>query len=97
VYWEVFAVVRINITFDRETLRLADREARRQRVSRSEMIRAAVRSAAAENGRKAEAEARRRRQQEAAATMNRLAHEFGDWPAGMILRRSRDRWATRKP
>ena len=89
-------MVRVNITFDRETLRLADREARRNKISRSELIRTAVRQAASRNEQKAEAEARRRRQQEAVKAMDRLAHEFGDWPAGKILRASRDRWAGRR-
>ena len=38
------AKTRVNITVDRETLRLADREARRRKTSRSEFIRAAVRA-----------------------------------------------------
>ncbi len=88
-------MVRVNISFDRETLRLADREARRQRISRSEMIRTAVRRAATHQDLEAEAEARRRRQREAVEAMDRLAHEFGDWPAQRILRASRDRWVKR--
>lgn len=89
-------MVRVNITFDRETLRLADREARRQRISRSELIRAAVRKTATQNELKAEEETRHLRQREAVEMMDQLAHEFGDWPAARILRTSRDRWANRK-
>lgn len=88
---------RINITFDRKTLGLADREARRQKVSRSEFIRTAVRTVATSRDRGAEEEARRRRQREAAARMDQLAREFGNWPAGKILRAARDRWRTAKP
>jgi hypothetical protein len=28
--------------------------------------------------------------------MDRLAHEFGDWPAAKILRAARDRWTAPK-
>ena len=42
-------MVRINITFDHETLRLANRAARRRRTSRSEFIRDAVRAEEAGN------------------------------------------------
>lgn len=88
--------LRINITIDPETLRLADRQARRQKTSRSEVFRAGVRALATNHERESEEEDRRKRQREAAATMDRLAHEFGSWPAQKILRASRDRWAKRK-
>ena len=79
------AKTRINITVDRETLRLTDREARRRKTSRSDFIRSAIRSAAKENehslGEAAVLERRRR----AIEGMNRLAQKFGDWPAEQIL------------
>ncbi len=87
------AKVRVNITIDSETLRLADREARRRKTSRSALIRAAVREVAANHERELDEEARKKRQREAAEAMDRLAHEFGNWPADKILRASRDRWA----
>ena len=83
--------IRVNITLDRETLRLADREARRQRTSRSEIIRKAVQAQAERQRHEDEDEERRRRQLKAAAAMDRLAHHFGDWPAEQILRESRYR------
>lgn len=84
--------MRINITIDSETLRLADREARRRKTSRSEYIRTAVRDLA--SGRRAEFEerARQERQKDAIEGMDRLAKRWGDWPAEEILRGARDRW-----
>jgi metal-responsive CopG/Arc/MetJ family transcriptional regulator len=84
--------IRINITVDRETLRLADREARRQKTSRSEFIRKAVRDQAEGRRRESEEEARRKRQARAIEGLNRLAQQFGDWPAEQIVRAARDRW-----
>ncbi len=84
--------IRINITVDRETLRLADREARRQKTSRSEFIRKAVREQAQSLRHEFEEEERRQRQARAIEGLNRLAKQFGDWPAEQILRESRDRW-----
>jgi Arc/MetJ-type ribon-helix-helix transcriptional regulator len=86
----------VHITIDSETLRLAGRTARRRQVSRSELIRTAIREAAEAQDRRAEAEARQRRQQEAAKAMDRLARQFGDWPAEQILRAARDRWQVLK-
>jgi hypothetical protein len=80
---------RVNITIDLETLRLADRAARRQKVSRSQLIRKAIRDAAAAQDRQFEAEARRKRQQRASETMDRLAQKAGKWPADQILRAAR--------
>jgi len=89
-------MVRVNIMFDQQTLRLADREARRRKTSRSDFIRSAIRSAAKENeqalGEVAVFERRRR----AIEGMNRLAQKFGDWPAEKILRAARDRWQVDK-
>jgi len=84
--------IRINITVDRETLRLADREARRQKTSRSEFIRKAVRDQAENRQREFEEEEKRKRQARAVEGMNRLAKQFGDWPAEQIVREARDRW-----
>ena len=87
---------RINVTFDPETLRLADREARRRRTSRSDRRCNAVRAFASEHE-KEQAEAERlARQRKAVATMDRLAHQFGNWPAENILRTARDRWRVHK-
>ena len=77
---------RINVTFDPETLRLADREARRRRISRSNLIRTAVRAFASEHEKEQAQAARQERQRKAVATMDRLAKEAGDWPAVEILR-----------
>ena len=79
------AKTRINITVDRETLRLADREARRRKVSRSNFIRIAVRAAASEHEQEDAEAARLERQREAVATMDSLAKKAGNWPAGEIL------------
>jgi Arc/MetJ-type ribon-helix-helix transcriptional regulator len=96
VYVEAQVMVRVNIMFDQQTLRLADREARRRKTSRSDFIRSAIRSAAKENeqalGEVAVFERRRR----AIEGMNRLAQKFGDWPAEKILRAARDRWQVDK-
>jgi Arc/MetJ-type ribon-helix-helix transcriptional regulator len=91
------ATKRVNITIHPETLRLADRTARRRMVSRSELIRAAIHEAAEAQDRQAEAEAPQRRQQEAVNNLDRLAHQFGDWPAEQILRAARDRWRKNPP
>jgi metal-responsive CopG/Arc/MetJ family transcriptional regulator len=77
---------RINVTFDLETLRLADREARRRKTSRSNLIRTAVRAFASEHERQQAETARQQRQRQAVATMDRLARKAGDWPAVEILR-----------
>ena len=78
-------MVRVNITFDPETLRIADREARRRRTSRSDFIRGAIRSVAKENDQAVEEAALRERRRKAIEGMNRLAQKFGDWPAEQIL------------
>lgn len=88
--------IRINITFDRETLRLADREAHRRHTSRSAFIREAVQALAGNHQRESEEEARRKRQLEAIKTMDRLAHKAGNWPAEEILRAARHRWENEK-
>ena len=79
------AKTRVNISIDRETLRLADREARRRKISRSELIRAALREMAANHERESEEQARRKRQQEAVEGMQRLAQKAGSWPAVELL------------
>jgi len=68
--------MRINITVDRETLRSADREARRQKTSRSEFIRKAVRDQAENRRREFGEEEKRNRQTRAIEGMNRLAKQF---------------------
>jgi Arc/MetJ-type ribon-helix-helix transcriptional regulator len=79
-------MVRVNITFDQDTLRLADREARRRRTSRSDFIRSAVRAATVENDQAAEEAARRERRRKAIEGIRRVAHKLGDWPAEQIVR-----------
>jgi Arc/MetJ-type ribon-helix-helix transcriptional regulator len=85
VYPEVGVMVRVNITFDRETLRLADREARRRKTSRSDFIRSAIRSAAEGNEQAVKEAARHERRRKAIEGMRRIAHKLGDWPAEQIL------------
>ena len=87
------AKVRVNITVDPQTLRLADRLARARKISRSAVLREGVRALAEDHQREAEEAARERQQRQAAEAMDRLAHDFGDWPAEAILRAARDRWA----
>ena len=82
---------RVNITIDPETLRLADRAARRRNVSRSELIRAAIHEAAEAQNRRTAEEQRSVRQRRAIEGMQRLARHFGDWPAEQILRSFRDK------
>ena len=84
--------IRINITVDRETLRVADREARRQKTSRSEFIRRAVRNQASSGLHQSRADKERAQRERAIEGLDRLARRFGDWPAEEILRASRDRW-----
>lgn len=79
------AKVRINITIDQETIRLADRAARRRKTSRSEFIRAAVREVATNHEAESEEEARRKRQWEAYKGLRRVARKLGDWPAEKIV------------
>jgi Arc/MetJ-type ribon-helix-helix transcriptional regulator len=90
------AKVRVNITVDAETLRLADRLARARKISRSAVLREGVQALAENQAHAVEEQARRERQHRAAETMDRLAHKFGDWPAEKVLRATRDRWATSK-
>ena len=83
---------RVNITIDPETLRLADRAARRRKVSRSELIRSAIHEAAKAQSHRLEEEEQQARQRRAIEGIQRLAHHFGDWPADQMLRSARDRW-----
>ena len=76
---------RINITVDRETLRMADREARRRRTSRSEFIRDAVRAEAARNDAAGKEQALRQQRHEAIEGIRKIAKEAGSWPATKIV------------
>ncbi len=78
-------MVRVNITFDRETLRLADREAHRRKTSRSDFIRSAIRSVANVTDQATEEAALRERRRKAIEGIRRIAHKLGDWPAEQIL------------
>ena len=78
-------MVRINITVDRETLRLADREARRLKTSRSEFIRHAVRSEATRNGTAGKEQELRQQRHEAIQAIRRIAKEAGSWPTTKIV------------
>ena len=88
--------IRINITVDPETVRLADRMARRKKTSRSAVEREGVRVLAANHDREADETARRRRQQEAAKRLDRIARKLGDWPAEEILHAWRYRLTREK-
>jgi len=79
------AKTRVNITFDPETLRLADREARRCKTSRSNLIRTAVRAFTLKHQEQQAQAALLERQTKAVATMDRLAEKAGNWPAVDIL------------
>jgi metal-responsive CopG/Arc/MetJ family transcriptional regulator len=79
------AKTRINITVDPETLRLADREARRRRTSRSEFIRAAVHAEATRNDAAGKEQALRQQRHEAFQAIRKIAKEAGNWPAARIV------------
>ena len=76
---------RVNITFDDDTLRLADREARRRKMSRSALVRDLIRTVALNGERESAEEARRKRQLAAIEGMRELARKAGPWPAAEIL------------
>ena len=90
------AKIRVNITVDPETLRLADRLARARKISRSAVLREGVQALAGNQAHQVEEQARRERRRRAAGAMDQLAHQFGDWPAEKILRAARARWAAPK-
>ena len=79
------AKLRVNVTVDAETLRLADHLTRARKISRNAVFREGVHAPAENQARQVEERALRESQRRAAATMNHLAHKFGDWPAGQIL------------
>jgi metal-responsive CopG/Arc/MetJ family transcriptional regulator len=79
------AKTRINITVDRETLRLADREAHRRKTSRSEFIRAAVHAEAKRNDHAGKELELRHQRHEAFQSIRRIAKEAGNWPASKIV------------
>jgi Arc/MetJ-type ribon-helix-helix transcriptional regulator len=87
---------RINITVDRETLRLANREARRRRTSRSEFIRAAVRSEATRNDAADKEQEIRQQRHEAFQAIRRIAKKAGNWPATKIVHDWRYRLVNEK-
>lgn len=78
-------MVRVNISFDRETLHLADREARRRHTSRSEFIRAVVRREASKSDAAGQELQLRRQRQEAIKAIRRIAREAGRWPTTKIV------------
>jgi metal-responsive CopG/Arc/MetJ family transcriptional regulator len=78
-------MVRVNITFDHETLRLANREARRLRTSRSEFIRAAVRAEAAKNDAAGKELELRQQRREAIEGIRKIAKQAGSWPTTKIV------------
>jgi len=77
--------VRINMSFDRDTLRLADREARRRKTSRSELMRSLVRAAASEGDAAAREQEMRERRHKAFEAIRKTAKEMGSWPAVKIV------------
>lgn len=88
--------MRINITIDPGTVRLADRLARRRKISRSALLRAGVKALAENETLEAKNQAQRERRRRAAEALDRLAHQFGDWPAEEIVRAWRYRSEGRK-
>jgi metal-responsive CopG/Arc/MetJ family transcriptional regulator len=78
-------MVRINITFDHETLRLANRAARRRRTSRSEFIRDAVRAEATRDDAAGKEQELRQQRHEAIQAIREIAKEAGSWPATKIV------------
>jgi len=79
------AKVRVNITVDPQTLRLADRLARARKISRSALIRETLREAAANHQREEEQLAARETRRKAIEGIRAIAHQMGDWPAEQIL------------
>jgi len=51
-----------------------------------------VRDQAENRQREFEEEQKRKGQTKAVEVMNRIAKQFGDWPAEQIVRATRDRW-----
>jgi metal-responsive CopG/Arc/MetJ family transcriptional regulator len=82
---EARVMVRVNVTFDQDTLRLANRAARRRRTSRSEFIRSAVRAEATRDDAAGKAEDLRQQRHEAIQGIRRIAKEAGSWPATKIV------------
>jgi len=78
-------MVRINITFDHETLRLANREARRRRTSRSGFIRDAVRAEATRSDAAGQEQQLRQQRHEAFQAIRKIAKEAGSWPTTKIV------------
>jgi len=91
------AKLRINITVDPETVRLADREARRRKTSRSAVFRDAVRETAQNHRRQSGEAAQRERRRAAMEGIRRIAHKLGDWPAEQIVHNWRYRLHDHKP
>jgi Arc/MetJ-type ribon-helix-helix transcriptional regulator len=90
------AKIRVNITIDPETLRLADRAAGRRRISRSEFIRTAVREMARNHKLESQEEASKKRRWEAYEGLRRIARKLGDWPAEKIVHDWRYRLVDKK-
>jgi len=78
-------MVRVNITFDLETLRLADRAARRRKTSRSDFVRSAVRTVANGEAVAAQEQELRVRRHKAIQEIRKIAKEAGNWPAVKIV------------
>lgn len=89
-------MVRINITVDRETLRIANREARRRRTSRSEFIRHAVRAEGTRSDDAGKEQELRRERHEAFQAIRKIAKEAGSWPATQIVHDWRYRLVNEK-
>jgi len=78
-------MMRVNITFDPETLRLADREARRRRTSRSEFIRDAIRAEATRRDVAEKQQHLSQQRHEAIQAIKKIAEEAGSWPTTKIV------------
>lgn len=76
---------RVNITMDEETVRLADRLARRKKTSRSAILREGVRVLAENHQRETDEAALCEQRRKAFEAIRKIAAKMGDWPAEKIV------------
>jgi len=84
-------MVRINTVFDEDLLEQLDRIARRERKSRSRLLREAAKRLVEDYRRRSEEEERRRRMRKAVALQDRVREKAGDWEGAAEVRKWRDR------
>jgi predicted transcriptional regulator len=84
--------VRINITVDPETVRLADCLAQRKKSSRSAILREGVRVLAENHQREMEEAKIRGRRGKATEGIRRIARKPGEWPSEAIVHAFRYPW-----